>query len=201
MIQIDDSAQHYFSKLIREQGISGMGIRLRAVHAGTPKGDCKLEFCEPEEVTARDYQLELADFSLFIDEASAPFLEGASVAFAATKTGGELTIKAPRLRGQVPGQEASMIERVQYVLDAEINPGVAAHGGKVSLVEISAEGAVVLRFGGGCQGCGMADVTLKQGIEKTLRARVPEITAVLDATEHTKGENPYYRNAQGSSAL
>jgi Fe/S biogenesis protein NfuA len=71
----------------------------------------------------------------------------------------------------------------------------------VSVQEVTADGVVVLRFGGGCHGCGMADVTLKQGIEKTLRSRLPEITAVRDATDHTSGHNPYYRGHQGASAV
>ena len=83
----------------------------------------------------------------------------------------------------------------------EINPQIASHGGRVSLEEIAGDGIVVLRFGGGCHGCGMADVTLKQGIEKTLRSRLPEITEVRDATDHASGHNPYYRGQQGSSAV
>jgi len=77
------------------------------------------------------------------------------------------------------------------LIDSEINPQLAAHKGHVRLEEVTAEGVVLLRFGGGCQGCGMADVTLKQGIEKTLMAKVPGITAVRDATDHDSGEAPY----------
>ena len=73
----------------------------------------------------------------------------------------------------------------------EVNPQLASHGGHVSVQEVSAEGLVLLRFGGGCHGCGMADVTLKQGIEKTLMARVPGVTAVRDATDHGTGAAPY----------
>jgi Fe/S biogenesis protein NfuA len=90
---------------------------------------------------------------------------------------------------------------VRYVLDAEINPQLASHGGRVTLLEIDAQGAVLLQFGGGCHGCGMVDVTLKQGVEKTLRERVPEITAVRDATDHAVGEKPYYSKTEGESAL
>jgi Fe/S biogenesis protein NfuA len=87
------------------------------------------------------------------------------------------------------------------VLEAEINPKLASHGGRVSLLEIDAGGAVLLQFGGGCHGCGMVDVTLKQGVEKTLRERVPEITAVRDATDHADGKKPYYSKAEGKSAI
>ena len=114
-------------------------------------------------------------FSIYIDSASAPFLDSLSISYEQQRTGGQLTIRAPKLKGSVPGAEASLVERVQYVLDTEINPGVASHGGRVSLVEISREGEVVLRFGGGCHGCGQVDVTLKHGIEKISRERVPEV--------------------------
>jgi len=80
---------------------------------------------------------------------------------------------------------------VRWLLESEINPQLASHKGQVSLEEITSDGVVRLRFGGGCHGCGMADVTLKQGIEKTLMARIPEITAVRDATDHSTGEAPY----------
>ena len=74
-------------------------------------------------------------------------------------------------------------------------------GGRVSLVEVATGNIVVLKFGGGCHGCGMADVTLKQGIETTLRARLPEISQVRDATDHASGENPYFRDTHGASAV
>ena len=80
----------------------------------------------------------------------------------------------------------------------QANPQLAAHGGRATVQEVSAQGVVLLRFGGGCHGCGMADVTLKQGIEKTLMARVPGVTAVRDATDHDSGQAPYM--PRGSAA-
>ncbi|MFN7553197.1 MAG: NifU family protein, partial [Pseudomonadota bacterium] len=108
-------------------------------------------------------------------------------------TGGQLTIRAPQIKGRAPAAEAGAIERIQHVLESEINPGLASHGGRVSLVSLEADGIAVLRFGGGCHGCGMVDVTLREGIETTLRARVPEVTGVRDATDHSSGANPYLR--------
>ena len=80
---------------------------------------------------------------------------------------------------------------VRWLVEHEINPQLAEHRGNVSLQEITADGVVVLRFGGGCHGCGMADVTLKQGIEKTLIEKAPGVTAVRDATDHATGDAPY----------
>lgn len=192
MIQLDSAAVTYFQKLLAQQGVAGMGIRLRASLPGTANADCKLEFCEREEVTADDLIIECDGFNLIVDSESAPFLDATDVCYLPDSTGGQLTIKAPKLRAKVPGADASVVERVNYILAAEINPGLASHGGRVSLLELRADGAVVLQFGGGCQGCGMKDVTLKQGVEKTLLARVPELTAVIDATDHAAGTQPYY---------
>ncbi len=81
--------------------------------------------------------------------------------------------------------------KVQHILETQINPGVAGHGGQVSLLDV--KGSVVyIKMGGGCQGCGMASVTLKQGIEKSIRHFVPEVSEILDVTDHRSGQNPYY---------
>lgn len=193
MIELGDSARDYFSKLLAQQGVAGLGIRLVAVKPGTPAGDCRLEFCEVEDVREDDWTIDCEGFSIYVDSQSAPYLDGVSISYEAQRTGGQLTIRAPKLKGQVPGAEAGLVERVRYVLDTEINPGLASHGGRVSLVEISSDGVVVLKFGGGCHGCGQVDVTLKHGIEDTLRKRIPEVSAVRDVTDHSSGSNPYYK--------
>ncbi len=86
-------------------------------------------------------------------------------------------------------------KRVQSVLDQEINPAVAAHGGWVELIDVK-RNEVFIRMGGGCQGCGMADVTLKQGVERSIRQAIPEVGAIMDTTDHGSGRNPYYAPAK-----
>ena len=201
MIQIMPSAQQHFRRLLTQQGMDGTGIRIRVRNAGTPGADCDLEFCDPQELIGDEWTVECEGFNLYVQGDSVRWLDGAEIDYLVNATGGELNIRAPKIRGEVPGGEAGLIERVRYVLDAEINPRIAAHGGCVSLIEVSAANEVVLRFGGGCHGCGMVDVTLKQGVEKTLRERIPEITAVRDATDHATGREPYYRRHGGKSAL
>ena len=193
MITLSDSAQDHFARLVAQQGIDGLGIRLRAVQPGTPKGDCHLEFCEPADLDGTEWEIELRDFSLYVDAESRPFLDGATIDFDKSPTGGALTIRAPGLRGTPPDENASVVERVRYVIETEINPQLASHGGRVSLREITGEGIVLLQFGGGCHGCGMVDATLRGGVERTLKQRVPEVTGVADATDHSTGENPYTR--------
>src|SRR6185437_14628398 len=99
-------------------------------------------------------------------------------------TGGQLQIRAPKIKGEAPDASASLVERVRWVVEREINPQLAEHRGHVTVEEVRADGTVLLRFGGGCHGCGMADVTLKQGIERTLCLKLPQISAVRDVTDH-----------------
>lgn len=82
-------------------------------------------------------------------------------------------------------------DKVQSVLDSEVNPSVGMHGGVVRLIDVR-DNVVFIQMGGGCQGCGMADVTLKQGIERAIRFSVPEVGDILDVTDHAAGRNPYY---------
>lgn len=200
MIDISERAQRHFRRLLAQQG-DGLGIVLRVTAPGTPAANCELEFCEPRDLAGSEWLVECEGFNFYLEGASAPWLDGASIDFEPNPTGGQLNIRAPRIKGDMPAADASLVERVRYVLEAEINPQIASHGGRVSLLEVDAEGAVLLQFGGGCHGCSMVDVTLKNGVEKTLRERVPEITAVRDATDHSGGRNPYFTAAAGQSAM
>jgi Fe-S cluster biogenesis protein NfuA len=94
----------------------------------------------------------------------------------------------------IPDSE-TIKKRVQNILDHEINPAVAAHGGWVELIDVK-KNEVFIRMGGGCVGCGMADVTLKQGVERSIRMAIPEVGAILDTTDHASGRNPYYSPAK-----
>ena len=88
--------------------------------------------------------------------------------------------------------EPEIRKKVQHLLDREINPAVGMHGGWVELIDVK-KNAIYLRLGGGCQGCGAADATLRQGIEKSIRETIPEVGEILDTTDHAAGRNPYYQ--------
>lgn len=197
MIDITERAQAHFQRLLAQQGEDGLGIRLRVVAAGTPAAQCELEFCATSELTGDEWTVECRGFNLYVDGESMRWLDPADIDYEMTPTGSQLNIRAPRIKGEAPGDEAGLPERVRYVLETEIAPQIASHGGRISLVEVTAAGVVVLRFGGGCHGCGMVDVTLKNGVEKTLRERVPEVTEVRDVTDHETGEDPYFARKTG----
>ena len=192
MIEITPTAQSYFKKLIEQQDDEGLGLRISVHHAGTPGASCDLQFCPAGQNMPDDVVKEFDGFNLFIAQASEKWLDQAEIDFEEDSTGGQLTIKAPGIKGSEPDSDASIEDRVSWLLQTQINPSLAAHGGMVGLVEVTAEKEVIQQVGGGCQGCGMPDVTMTQGIEQTLTREIPEITAVKDVTDHQSGSNPYY---------
>lgn len=191
MIQISESAQTHFRRLIEREALPGLGVRLSALHPGTPRADVRLEFAEPADLHGDEWAVDCEGFTLWLDASSVSYLDGAEIDYAQQATGGQLQIRAPKIKGEAPGEAASLVERVRWVVEREINPQLAQHKGHVTVREVTAEGVVILNFGGGCHGCGMADVTLKQGIEKTLLEKVPGVIAVRDATDHASGAAPY----------
>ena len=202
MIKITEAAQTYFARLIEQQDEEDLGLRISVNQPGTPGASCDLQFCPAGQSMPEDHVIELAEFRLYVARPSEKWLEKAEIDFEEDETGGQLTIKAPGIKGSAPAEGASLEDRVQWLLQTEVNPALASHGGRVALVEITEQKEVVLQFGGGCHGCGMADVTLKQGIEQTLTRHLPEITAVKDATDHESGSNPYYAGgSSGESAI
>ena len=191
MITITPAARDYFSTLLDKQE-EGTHLRICIHNPGTPSAEVDLTFCPAGHEQSDDRSLDCEAFVLYIDSASEQALDGAMIDFEANDMGGELTIRAPGLKGRRPDAEAPLAERVNWVIQERINPMVASHGGQVGLVDITDDKDVVLQFGGGCQGCGMVSVTLKQGVETTMKQEVPEIRSVLDATDHASGKNPYY---------
>ncbi len=191
MLTVTPAARDYFGKLLEQQP-DDTHLRLRVVNPGTPTADVELTYCPRGQQQEDDHAIDCQSFTLYVERESANVLDGAMIDFESNAMGGELNIRAPGLKGQRPSDDAPMHERVSWVLETRINPMVASHGGQVGLVDVTDDNDVVLRFGGGCHGCGMVDVTLKQGIETTLRQEVPEVREVIDATDHATGENPYY---------
>lgn len=191
-ITITDAAQQHFRKLLDQQE-AGTNIRIFVVNPGTPSAECGVSYCPANAVEASDTELTYTSFSAFVDEISYPFLQDAELDFVTDDMGSQLTLKAPNAKVRKVDDDAPLIERVDYVIQTQINPQLANHGGKITLIEITDEGVAVLQFGGGCNGCSMVDVTLKDGIEKQLLDKFSrELTGVADVTEHQRGEHSYY---------
>ena len=192
MIQISDAAQTYLQELLTKQEQSGTGIRVFVAQPGTPQAETCIAYCRPGEEQQGDVPVEYEGFRAWFEERSQPYLVDAVVDYQEDQMGGQLTIKAPNARVPSVSEDSPLEDRINYVLYNEINPGLASHGGIVTLVELTTENEAVLQFGGGCQGCAAVDLTLKNSVESTLMERLPELKGVLDQTDHTFTDNAYY---------
>jgi Fe/S biogenesis protein NfuA len=155
-----------------------------------------------EEAGPEDVVQHHDDLSLVVPAASVDKVRGATIALEGDLIVGHLVVEnpnspspavgAPGVEGDLSGDVA---QRVHAVLEGHINPAIAAHGGRADLVSVE-EGTAYLRLSGGCQGCGMASVTLGQGIEVAIKEAVPEIVQVVDVTDHASGTNPYFESSK-----
>ncbi|MDH5630969.1 MAG: Fe-S biogenesis protein NfuA [Gammaproteobacteria bacterium] len=191
MIDITPQAQEHFTKLLSSQDAE-TGIRVFVVNPGTPHAECGVSYCPKDAIEKSDLKLEFDQFNAYVDEESIPYLEEAKIDYQTDDMGGQLTLRAPNAKARKVDDDAPVVDRIKYILESEINPQLASHGGQVALADFTEDGVVILQFGGGCHGCSMVDVTLKEGVEKTLMEKIPEVKGVKDATEHQLGENPYY---------
>lgn len=192
MIRISEAAQAHFVKLLEKQA-AGTNIRVFVVNPGTVSAECGVSYCPVDSLEDSDLRLPFNGFEAVVDAESQPFLVDAEIDFVTDQMGSQLTLKAPNAKVRKVSDNAPLKERVQYVIDAEINPQLANHNGRVSIVELTNDGVAILQFGGGCNGCSQVDLTLKEGIEKELLNRFPgELNGVRDVTDHQRGEHSYY---------
>jgi len=191
-VEITESAQEYLAGLLEKQDQEGVGIRMFVSNPGTSKAETCIAYCKPGEEKEGDVRMALNGFEAFFDEESVPFLDEAKVDYSPDKMGGQLTIKAPNSKMPRLTENSTVEEQINYILYNEVNPGLAAHGGNVTLREYTEDGFAVLEFGGGCQGCSAVDMTLKQGVEKTLMEKVPGLSGVRDQTDHSDKSQAYY---------
>ena len=192
MISISEQAQVHFSELLSNQP-ENTAIRVFVVNPGTPNAECGVSYCPPEALEETDKHIKYDAFSAVIDEQSLPYLDEAEIDYVTDQMGSQLTLKAPNAKARKVADDAPLVERINYMIESEINPQLANHGGQVVLTEITDDGFAILQFGGGCNGCSMVDVTLKDGIEKQMLEQFAgELNGVRDATEHEAGEHSYY---------
>lgn len=187
MLTITESAKKKILELSEAEGQQGVGVRVAIAGGGPASFRYELAFMAEENKEADDTVIDAGGFRVYVDAESAPKLQGATVDFVEGIYESGFKIDNPNT-----GWEDPVAAAVQRVIDTRINPGVAAHGGSVTLLDVK-DGIAYITFGGGCHGCGMADMTLKQGVAVAIQEAVPEIRQVLDTTDHAGGTNPYYQ--------
>ncbi len=189
MFKISELAQSKIKEAIEKYNKPVVGIRVSAQARSPFQISYGLAFVEEKGTTDEDKIINTSGIDLYINKDQEKYFEGVTLDYEdSLAAGGFKFTDLPRVPKKYRG---TIAEKVVKVIDEEINPGIAGHGGFVSLVDIKGND-VIIQMGGGCQGCGMADVTLKEGIEVALKKSIPEIGAIYDVTDHADGKNPYY---------
>jgi len=180
--------------------LEGQGDGVRTIRVSAPAPGKYAMNLEPEgKPQLEDSVLPYEGFEVFVDSNSLKYVEGASLTWVDTYGGGGFQFSAPVVqkpaRKEAPeGPEGEIWRQIQEILENKINPQVASHGGYIDLIEYK-DGVAYVEMGGGCQGCAMSKMTLKQGVEQALKMEIPEVQEVLDVTDHAEGRNPYYSGA------
>jgi Fe/S biogenesis protein NfuA len=194
----DDALEMIVSLREQEPGDEEYGLLIEVTGIRAGQFQYELSF-SPVADAGDDKRVERhGDLAIIIPEADVEKLDGSSLSM----TDQGLAMNNPNspaspVMGTPPPGELTgpLADQIQQVLTEQINPAIAGHGGAAELVSV--DGTVAyMRLSGGCQGCGMASVTLKQGIERILMEAIPEVTEVVDVTDHAGGDNPYYQAAK-----
>lgn len=187
---------------IREPDAEDLGLVLRISGINGTEFAYEMAFMRTDDASPADI-VEVHDgLALILPRGDVDSLRGAELTVSRDLLNPGFTVRNPNSPspailgdGEVPELTGTVAEQAVQVMNEVINPAIAAHGGSGEVVAVE-QGVAYVRLGGGCVGCGMANVTLNQGIEATLQHMVPEIVRVVDVTDHASGENPYYEAAK-----
>ena len=187
MLSISPKAREMLDQFAEQaEEASEFVLRVEIIGRG-PKGFLyDLQFIGSDDRKEDDIELQIEDMQVFVAARSAQYLEGTTLDYKETLMGGGFSFDNPN-----PMWMDELSNAVADIIASEVNPVVASHGGHVDLIGVDS-GKAIIAFGGGCQGCGMVDVTLKQGVEVMIKDSVPGISEVVDATDHSAGSNPFY---------
>jgi len=189
MITFTGTARRKVLELLESEGRQGSALRFAVLGRMGGVFHYRLAFMDPAERAAGDTVVEIEGFQVLVDQESAPHLGGTVVDYVESPSQSGFRIDNPNPLWTDPVASA-----VQKLIDDEINPAVSSHGGFINLLDVK-DGVVYVQLGGGCQGCGMAHVTLKRGVEARIKEAVPQVREVVDTTDHAGGSNPYYSSS------
>ncbi len=191
MIVMTEGARMRALNFLAEEGLD-LAVRVSVIDSSPLAPRFELSIIERWEQAPDDRVVQLDDIELVIPADSVSLLEGASIDWVESEAGSGFHVESPQIVsiGSAP-PTGPVVGRIQHVIEHQINPAISSHGGRISLVDVRDDVAYV-QMSGGCQGCGMAKVTLTQGVRKMLLESVPELTDVQDVTDHASGDNPYF---------
>ena len=186
-LDISDEAKSYILDKLDPKAGKTQGIEIIVDAKTDRKANYSIQFVDLSDTASDKISIDFENFQVFVAKEGVPYLEGTEIKINEDQG---LAVFNPNM--SITELSGTVEEQIQHVLDEEVNPMVASHGGVVSLLEVK-DSSAYLEFGGGCQGCGMIDVTLKQGVEVMIKEQIPEIEAIYDVTDHAEGTNPYYQ--------
>lgn len=196
MLTFTDRAKEMVLTFMDQSGEDLRALRIH-VSGGSPVAPSfELTLVEDSDGGEEDLKLDAGGFAVLVDNGSAEKLDGATVDFVNRVNGSGFEIIPsskfagdPESVGRVP--KGDLADKVQLLLDEHVNPSIASHGGQINLVDVK-ETEVYMEMTGGCQGCAMSKMTLRQGVERMIRQHIPEVTVIHDVTDHSAGDNPYF---------
>jgi Fe/S biogenesis protein NfuA len=199
MVTFTEEAKSQVMAAVQDREGGKVMLRLEARNIGGFDFSYAMRLIGPDEKTAEDRTFDGGGFEVVVDPESAGYLKGASVDYESGALQSGFRFDNPN-RPPIPGLGETreddltgpLAERVKALFENELNPAVAGHGGVIRLLAVR-DNKVYVAFGGGCHGCGMVNVTLKQGVEARLKEAIPEIEEVVDVTNHASGDTPYYK--------
>ena len=203
VIAIDEKAKSTILEVLRQEPDGAeLGLVVSVAGIDGTAFQYNLAMVRLDDVAEDDLLVRHEGLTIVVPSADVENLRGATIKMSSNLLQPGLVLDnpntpSPRIVGSSDAVElsGSVAERAVQVVDTMINPAIASHGGRAEIAGVE-DGTAYVRLGGGCQGCGMASVTLSQGIEATLLEMVPEITKVIDVTDHAGGDNPYYEAAK-----
>jgi Fe/S biogenesis protein NfuA len=196
MLTFTEKAREMVLSFMAQGYVDNPALRIGVVPGTSPFApEYEFALVEEWEKEDDDVVVDAGGFHAYIDPRSAALLDGSTIDYVERAGESGFEVRNPNVRplGTEP-PTGELADRVRRVLEERINPAVAAHGGHITLVDVR-QNVVYVRMSGGCQGCGLARVTLRQGVERMIREAVPEVVAVEDVTDHASGTDPYYRAA------
>ena len=188
MITFTESARDKVREFIAGAGTDCTGLRIRASKVGKHTFRYQLQLVRPQDSEPGDVTYAAEGFDVHVDPQTAQWMEGSTIDFLTNESGAGFQISNP---ASEPSWDDPVARKVQQVIDDQVLPALAGHGGWVELDRVEGNTAFV-RLGGGCQGCASASFTLKQGIESMILREVTELKQVVDETDHAGGSSPYY---------
>lgn len=198
----DDALAKIIEIRDNEPGDDPFALFLEIVGINGPQFKYELSFMPAADAQATDVVETHGDLTVIVPERDVDNLREAQISMGSDPENPALSIDNPNTpsppmpEGVTPGElEGPLADKIQVMLERHVNPSIAGHGGAARLVSVDG-GTAYLQLMGGCQGCGLAAVTLRQGIERILKDSIPELVEVVDVTDHASGDNPYYQSAK-----